>query len=120
MTDITNKKWNAKSDTTLVKTIGNFIKHHRLQQNKTQLILAEEAGINRSTLSQFERGMRANLGTFVQLLRALKLLYVLQQFTVQPQLSPLQLATIEQAKRKRAGKAQKATKKISEKRKSNW
>jgi DNA-binding XRE family transcriptional regulator len=73
-----------------------------LEQNKTQLQLAEEAGINRATLSLFENGVSSNLMTFIQLLRALKLLHLLQEFQVKQQISPLQLAKLEQSKRSRA------------------
>ena len=116
MMDKTNIKWNAMSYNAIVETMGAFIKHHRLEQNKTQSQLAEEAGINRSTLSEFEQGMRSNIITLIQLLRALNLLYVLQPFQVQQQLSPIQLAELEQAKRKRATK----TKKTGKKNKSDW
>lgn len=111
-----NIKWNSMSDKALVETIGAFIKHHRLEQNKTQSQLAEEAGINRSTLVKFEQGINSTLITFIQLLRALNILHVLQRFQIEQQLSPIQLAELEQAKRKRASKAQKKDKKP----KSNW
>ena len=104
------------SDDAIVATIGAFIKHHRLEQNKTQGQLSEEAGINRSTLVEFEKGMRSSMITFIQLLRALNLLYVLDQFKIIPQISPIQLAEMEQAKRKRASK----TKTSIKKNKSNW
>jgi transcriptional regulator with XRE-family HTH domain len=104
MTDISDKNWMAASDTALLETIGSFIKHHRIQQNKTQIQLAEEAGIARSTLSLFENGENTSLLVFVQLLRALKLLYLLKEFQVKQQLSPLQLAKLEQSKRNRARK----------------
>lgn len=107
---------NSLSDTALIEYIGAFIKHHRLEQNKTQSQLAWEAGINRSTLAEFEKGMGGNLMTLVQLLRALNLLYVLKQFEVQMQLSPIQLAELEQNKRKRASKAKKSSTKPS----SDW
>ncbi len=92
------------SDNALVATMGEFIKHHRLEQNKTQKRLSEEAGINRSTLVEFENGKRANLITFIQLLRALNLLYTLKQFQMQQQLSPIKLAELEHTKRKRASR----------------
>lgn len=113
MMDINNI--NSLSDNAIVGMMGRFIKHHRLEQNKTQAQLAEEAGINRSTLVEFEKGMRANIITFIQLLRALNLLYVLKQFQIQPQISPIQMAEIEQSKRKRA-----SAKKTIKKNKSSW
>ena len=102
MNEISYNEWIAPSDTALLETIGTFIKHQRLQQNKTQSQLAKEAGIARSTLSLFEKGENTTILVFIQLLRALKLLHLLQEFQVKPQLSPLQLAKIEQSKRTRA------------------
>lgn len=107
---------NAMSDDAIVANLGEFIKHHRLEQNKTQSQVAEQAGINRLTLIEFERGKRISIITFIQLLRALNLLHMLEQFKINPQLSPIQLAEMEQAKRKRATR----TKKTSKKTKSNW
>ena len=104
------------SDDAIVANLGGFIKHHRLEQNKTQSQVAEQAGINRLTLIEFERGKRISIITFIQLLRALNLLHMLEQFKINPQLSPIQLAEMEQAKRKRATR----TKKTSKKTKSNW
>ncbi len=103
--DISDIKWKAMSDGVIMQIMGTFIKHNRLEQNKTQSQLAEEAGINRSTLSDLERGKRSNTITLIQLLRALKLLHVLETFQVQQQLSPIQLAKMEQAQRKRATKS---------------
>ena len=104
------------SDPAIVKTIGAFVRHHRMEQNKTQNDLAQEAGVNRSTLSDFENGTRVNIITFIQLLRALNLLHVLEQFKIQQQLSPIQLAKMDQAKRKRASKNRIGKKKN----KSDW
>ena len=106
--DITSIQWSAMSDTALMKNIGSFIRHHRLEQNKTQSLLEEEAGINRSTLSQFENGLSSNLITFIQLLRALKLLPILHVFEVKQQVSPIQLAKLEQSKRIRASRKSKS------------
>lgn len=114
--DKSDIKWSMMSDNAIVETIGAFVKHHRLQQNKTQSQLAQEAGINRSTLSEFEKGTRSNIITLIQVLRALHLLHVLQQFQVQQQISPIQLAELEQTKRRRASK----TKKNGKKPKSDW
>jgi len=105
--EINNVNNYAMSDTALLKTIGQFIKHHRLAQNKTQLQLAEEAGINRATLSLFENGENISLLTFIQLLRCLKLLYILEDFQIKQQLSPIQLAKLDKTKRIRASRTVK-------------
>ena len=102
MTEKTNIQWAAMSDSALLKTIGFFIKHNRLEQNKTQAQLSTEAGINRTTLSLLENGESGNLLTFIQILRALRLLHLLQQFQVEQQFSPIQLAKLEHFKRIRA------------------
>lgn len=104
MTDISYINWQASSDSALMKTLGAFVKHHRVQQNKSQSQLAKEAGIVRSTLSLFERGENTSLLVFIQLLRALKLLQLLQEFEIRQELSPLQLAKLERSKRRRARK----------------
>ena len=107
MIDITNNLQQDISDLSLMKRIGSFIRHHRLEHNKSQSQLAEEAGINRSTLSQFENGMNSNLLTFIQLLRALNMIYILDAFIIETQISPLQLARMDKLKRLRAGRREK-------------
>jgi transcriptional regulator with XRE-family HTH domain len=104
---ITNNIRSEISDPALMKRIGSFIRHHRLEQNKSQSQLVEEAGINRSTLSQIENGMNSNLLTFIQLLRALNILQILDAFNIEKQISPLQLARMDKLKRLRAGRKEK-------------
>jgi len=114
--DLTDKNIKAMSDISLLKLLGNFVKHHRLEQNKTQGQLAKEAGINRSTLSEFEQGKRSNTLTLIQLLRSLGQLHIFDQFKVIDRISPIQLAKLEQKKRKRASKNKSLTEEI----KSDW
>ena len=116
MTDITNNNWTAMSNSAIAETVGAFIKHHRLEQNKTQSQLSSEAGINRSTLVLFENGKTGNVITLIQLLRALNLLHVLEHFQVKQELSPIQLAKLDEEKRKRASRKSN----VKQKPKSNW
>ena len=102
MTDISYKNWNSMSDNAIVQQIGAFVKHHRMEQNKTQDILANAAGISRSTLSLLERGETVTLATLIQVLRVLDVLHIMDAFVVQQAISPLALAKIEKDKRKRA------------------
>jgi len=95
-------QWTAMSDTAIISTIGSFVKNKRLEQNMTQAQLAEKAGINRATLSLFENGVNCNLITFIQILRVLKLLHMLNDFQFTNELSPIQLAKIEKAQKIRA------------------
>lgn len=109
--------WYALSDPAILNVLGNFIQQTRLQQNKTQQQVAAAAGLNRSTIVQIENGGGGTLLSFIQILRALEQLQFFQNFEVSQQLSPLQLAKIDQKKRQRAS----AKKDDSiEKPKSNW
>jgi len=104
MTDISYIKWNAISDRSANELLGRFMKQTRLRQNKTQGQLAKDAGIARSTLSLFEKGENSSLLVFIQLLRALNMLHLLEEFEIREQLSPLQLAKLRQKQRQRAGR----------------
>lgn len=94
--------WIAMSDIALAQTIGAFIKHHRLAQNKTQEEIANAANISRSTLSLLEKGEAITVPTLLQVLRVLDLLYIMDVFKIQEQISPIELAKMDQQKRQRA------------------
>jgi transcriptional regulator with XRE-family HTH domain len=85
-----------------VEAIGAFIRHHRLEQNKTQEQLATEAGVNRYTINKIENGGSVTLTVLIQILRVLNLLYVLDVFEVKEQVSPIAYAKLKEKKRKRA------------------
>ncbi|MDP3463352.1 MAG: helix-turn-helix transcriptional regulator [Bacteroidales bacterium] len=102
MNDKAFKVWHSMSDQALAAHIGAFVRHHRLEQNKTQDVLSHEAGISRSTLSLLERGETVTLATLIQVLRMLDQLQVMDAFEVQERISPLALAKAELEKRKRA------------------
>ena len=90
------------SDKALLDTIGRFVQHHRLNQNKSQDEVSESAGISRSTLSLLERGETVNLNTLLQVLRALDLLYLMETFKVTDEISPLEYAKLKKHQRKHA------------------
>lgn len=100
----TNINWNETGDIHIVKIIGQFIKHHRLKQNKTQAQIAIASGINRWTLSQIENGEAISLSSLIQILRTLDLLNIFNEFIIQEQVSPIEMAKLEQKRRKRARK----------------
>jgi transcriptional regulator with XRE-family HTH domain len=102
MTDKSYKNWLSMSDNVLSQQIGAFIKHQRMEQNKTQDLVASAAGISRSTLSLLERGETVTLSTLIQVLRVLDQLQVMEVFEVQQSISPMALAKAEKEKRKRA------------------
>lgn len=93
------------SDHVLSAHIGAFVKHHRLEQNRTQDACSTDAGISRSTLSLLERGETVTLATLIQVLRVLDQLHVMEAFQVQPRIRPLALAKAERKARQRARNA---------------
>ena len=97
-----HKDWHFAEDNTLAKQIGDFVKHHRMSQNKSQDELASSAGLSRTTLSMLERGQGVTLGSLLRVLRILDQLHVMDQFVVEPALSPIALAKLETKTRERA------------------
>jgi transcriptional regulator with XRE-family HTH domain len=93
--------WVQMSDVAIVRQIGNYIKHVRLQQSKTQAQLSNIAGLNRWTISQIENGDSITLTSLIQVLRALDSLYVLNQFEVTDEISPLEYAKLKKRKKER-------------------
>jgi len=110
MTDKPYGSYQSMSDKALAELIGGFVRHHRLQQNRTQHLLARDAGISRSTLSLLERGETVTLATLIQVLRVLDKLHVMEVFSVQQTISPLALVKQKKSQRKRArGKNMEST-----------
>ena len=109
MNDISDNEWGVMSDDYIAKQIGEFVKHHRMEQNRTQTTLAKDAGISRSTLSLLERGKIVTIATLIQVLRILDQLQVFDKFTIFRQPSPLLLAKTEKQKRKRVTSSKKKT-----------
>ena len=102
MNDNSYNDWVSMSDSALGATIGNFIKHHRLNQNKTQDEVSVAAGVSRSTLSLLERGEKVTLSSLIQVLRVLELLYVMDIFKISNEISPIEYAKLQKNKRQRA------------------
>ena len=94
--------WSVMSDKSLMETIGSFIQSHRLNQNKSQDQVAAAAGISRSTLSLLERGEKVRIDSLIQVLRVLDLLYIMDVFKVQEQISPIEYARLKKKQRKQA------------------
>lgn len=97
-----NTEWIAMSDKAIVTKIGEFIKQERLKSNKTQAQVSEDAGVNRWTLSQIENGEAISMLSLIQIMRSLGILHLFEAFTVTNEVSPLELAKMDQQKRQRA------------------
>lgn len=96
-----NNEFTQKTDAAIVLQIGEFVKQLRAQQSKTQAQLAEEAGLNRWTITQIEKGESVTLTSLIQILRALNSLDVLSQFSVSEEISPLEYAKLKKKKTQR-------------------
>jgi transcriptional regulator with XRE-family HTH domain len=94
--------WYNMSDPIIVKQIGIQLKKMRLRKNITQEKLAATSGLNRATISQLENGRAATLLTLVQVLRALEKLDLLNLFSDEPDISPLEAAKLKRSIRMRA------------------
>ncbi|RPG32285.1 MAG: XRE family transcriptional regulator [Muricauda sp. TMED12] len=97
----TNINWVQMSDAAIVQQIGNYLKHERQQQHKTQAQLSESAGLNRWTISQIENGESISLTSLLQILRALDRLPVLDNFEYSDEISPLEYAKLKKQQRQR-------------------
>jgi len=95
---------NLLSDKAILTTIGRFVQQTRIKQNIKQQELADKAAVSRSTVSLFERGEGISLTNMIKILRILDALYVLKEFEVREEISPLQLAKGEKKLRKRVMK----------------
>ena len=90
------------SDKAILKEMGHRLKRKRLELNLTQADLAKTAGLNRTTISEAERGISFSVQTLIQILRALHALDQIDAFLPDPGLSPLQLAKLKGLERRRA------------------
>ena len=88
--DISYMDYHNLSDVAILRQIGAFVKHHRINQQKSQDQLSSDAGISRSTLSLLERGEKVNLITLIQVLRVLDQLDWLAEFELSQTISPIE------------------------------
>ena len=84
------------------KELGQRLKSERLNQNITQKVLAERAGISRRTLVGAERGEPFTMDTLLSILRKLDCLAQIDLFLPEPGISPIQLSKLNGKKRQKA------------------
>ncbi|MHB0756277.1 helix-turn-helix domain-containing protein [Polaribacter sp. M15] len=96
----TNINFASLSDARIIARIGDFVKHTRIQQNKTQEQLATASGLNRYTISKIENGESITLSSLIQILRSLQQLHLLENFHFIEQISPLEYAKLKKKQQK--------------------
>ena len=92
------------SDQAILAEIGARCKRRRLNRNLTQQEVADQAGLTRVTVGEFERGASAGMLTLIRILRVLGALEDLDSFLPDTGLSPLQLAKLKGRQRQRASR----------------
>jgi transcriptional regulator with XRE-family HTH domain len=92
----------GQSDKAVLRGLGVRLRQARLRRNLSQQELADRAGLNRTTISEYERGNSTGTLTLVQVLRALEMLDELAAFLPDPGPSPLELARRQGRQRQRA------------------
>ena len=96
------KLTNDNSDGTVLKEIGNRITQYRLNQDKTQAALAQEAGVSNRTMVRAEHGQSVQASSLIRILRALQLVENLDALIPEPAVSPVQQLKMQGKQRKRA------------------
>lgn len=97
------------TDEAILKEIGQRLSQLRLNRNLTQAEVAEEAGISRPTLVRIEKGMPADIVSFLRLLRALNLTAALETLIPSQSNSPIEQALLQRERRQRARKPRRNT-----------
>ena len=93
---------NDLSDKAVLEEIGHRIAQYRLNQDKTQALLAQEAGVSNRTLVRAEHGDSVQSSSLVRILRALQLVENLDALIPEPAVSPIQQLKMQGKRRQRA------------------
>ncbi len=100
---------NTLADETVLQEIGQRVARYRLNQDKTQAALAQEAGVSLRTLARLESGDSVQASSLIRILRALQLLENLDGLIPSPAPSPLQQLKMQGRQRQRASSASTPT-----------
>ncbi len=104
---------NELSDDAVLKEIGHRIARYRLNQDKTQAALAQEAGVSHRTMARVEHGDSVQASSIIRMLRALQLVENLDTLIPEPAVSPVQQLKMQGRQRRRAS-AKSAKSKMEE------
>ena len=102
---------NDLSDEAVLKEIGHRIAQYRLNQNKTQAALAQDAGVSKRTMARVEHGESVQASSIIRILRALRLVENLDALIPEPAVSPVQQLKMQGKRRQRASSKSAQSKK---------
>ncbi|MBR1427380.1 MAG: helix-turn-helix domain-containing protein [Paludibacteraceae bacterium] len=80
------------SNNALLVQIGQKVKYRRITANLTQKQLSEQAGVALSAVGNIEKGQNSSLLTFLQVLRTLRSLDLLEPLFREEEISPIAYA----------------------------
>ena len=98
------------SDEAVLQEIGHRIAQYRLNQDKTQAALAQEAGVSNQTLIRVEHGHSVQSSNLIRILRALQLVENLDTLIPEPAPSPVQQLKMQGRRRQRASSKSRKSK----------
>ena len=96
------KLTNDHSDDAVLNEVGNRITQYRLNQNKTQAALAQEAGVSNRTITRIEHGHSVQASSLIRILRALQLVANFEALIPDIAVSPVQRIKLQGKQRQRA------------------
>ncbi len=87
----------------IVETLGQRFKDYRIASDMTQQEVSDMSGVSVITIRKFENGnlYDIKMGTFIALLKAINFTQGLDDLLPEIPISPYELQTIQQGKRKR-------------------
>ena len=91
-----------ESEAATLAEMGRRLAQYRLNQNLSQVELAELAGVGRNTVLRLEAGESVQTANLVRVLRALGLAANLDALVPEPSVSPLQMVREQRKTRQRA------------------
>lgn len=98
-----------KSETAVLRELGQRLVHERLKQELTQAQIAAASGVSKRTIERIESGHSAQFASVIRLLRALSLLEQLDTLVPSRDLPPAEFFLDGGRQRKRAkGKRSRA------------
>ena len=96
--------WQEMTNGSILKTLGERIKEYRIRRNMQQTELAEQAGVNISTIVRMEKGSNVMIDSYIRVLRVLDMLDNLDEFIPEPPRSPLLMKKLMGKKKQRIKK----------------
>ena len=106
---------NEHSDEAVLKEMGHRIAQYRLNLDKSQALLAQEAGVSHRTLLRIEHGQSVQALSLIRILRALQLVTNLDALIPESVTSPVQQMKMHGKQRQRA-----SSKSESQKKEGTW